>query len=150
MELRLEDVLPIAIGAVFVGVAARAAWLGWRIRRWPRVPGRILESRTFGRVAGPANARTFVVEPRVLYEYEVDGRMHRGRRIALLEVFTPSRRGAERRLARYSPGRNIEVSVDPKNPRSAYLENGFAHVPIVLVFALVGGALIAFGVSKIA
>lgn len=113
---------------VFAAVRLRGARRAVeRCREWPEVTGRVIALSI--REVSVEDAGTEYV-PVVQYRYVAGDTQYESEQLAI-GVRRYSRRGsAERRLARYSAGRPVQVHVDPENPSSAVLE---CRAPFVAV-----------------
>ena len=137
MDFRLV-LIPLITVIMGIGVAALAvrAWRGQRranaARTWPQTAGRVIESgvqeRTFRMrrrtsVASYRDQKFYA--PRVIYEYEVDGRRYQHNRLQMGDLITSSDYAdAEKSAARYAVGSAVTVYYDPADPAGATLDIG--------------------------
>lgn len=108
---------------------------------WAQVPGKILSSelRTYW---GAAEAGGTRYEPRIEFEYEVEGKRYFSKRRTYGRKARFSERAAQDIVKRYPAGKCVGVFHDPRNPKDAVLERGGAEFGTVL--ALLGIMLIGF------
>ncbi|WP_437187924.1 DUF3592 domain-containing protein [Planctomicrobium sp. SH668] len=135
------------IGVVIL-VTAIKAWEVWRARNWIPTQGKVTQSNVINRRLknrrGPSDKRTGNF-PNVVYEYEVDGIVHRGNTVNV----TPHVPDAEVEtvLERYPVGTPVTVYYNPANLKEAVLERDW---PAGLGYGVVGLILfilaIAYGV----
>ncbi len=100
-----------------------------KARRWRSAPGRVLSSRARARKVRTANSmsrapagadldvRNFA---EIDYEYRVDGKTFRSKRISIGEDLGDL--FVEQRLAKYPAGASVKVYYNPRNPSQAVLE----------------------------
>ena len=114
---------------------------------WPTVEGRVTRSwvdeETSTRTEGNRRVTSTMYQARVDYEYEVDGRMRRSRRISFGEYSTSDPADAEAIVGKYPAGGAVKVYYDPQMPERAALEPGVTFgnyflLGIGLVFLFVG------------
>lgn len=107
-----------------LGLVAAAALLLWaasrrtQVERWRRVPAYIRRARVVEHREG--GSRWY--EPRVEYEYTVDGRRLEGHTIAEPGIGHARRARADALILRYAPDTVAELHVDPRDPTHAVLE----------------------------
>lgn len=155
-----HDLLPFVLVGVSGATGALIAFPGLRVilrerasRRWPKAPGVVLSSSYEAADGTSRDAHGYDVTsttftPVVEYEYTVDGRTFRGRRIALRSLSTSSPDAVKRCIDRYRSGARVEVFYDPADPSSAFLETG-ASVGAVFLTAF-GGLFLFLGLLGIA
>jgi len=155
--MTLSDNAPVALacGGFAVGILAlilSSLREAAAMKRWPVARGRVLSSKVeeFRADAGSGNfggsrGRMTLYRAVVVYEYEVDGKVFRGDRIAQSPGMS---RGvadfAEKVVQRYASGSAVDVRFNPKRPGEAVLE---PRVPKAWVFAfLIDVALLILAV----
>jgi hypothetical protein len=111
----------IAIYGVMQGKDAK------RIQGWPSTTGvvrqsAVVESRERHAEVG---VRTMYAAD-VRYDFWVDGREYRGRRLALMSSSASWRGLAERQVARFPIGHQVTVHYDPADPGQAILDRASA------------------------
>ncbi|HSJ10090.1 MAG TPA: DUF3592 domain-containing protein [Longimicrobiales bacterium] len=138
MAPALERFLPPLIGLVLWGLPtlylARQWWLARRSRDWPSTVGRVLGSEVEYDSHDLQRTHGF---HRVTYEYEVDGRTLRGRRVRFGGWLNASPRDAGLTVIRYRPGTPVSVRYDPRRPQLCTLERRMSRlVPWFLAIGL--------------
>jgi hypothetical protein len=131
-------VVGCVVGLVFILFSVRALLVGAASRHWPRVQGRVRQVviETSIQSGKPDRYRA-----RVDFEYEFNGAPHRNGEF----VGSPS---LERSIAAgygsgYTPGKPLDVFVDPKRPSHSTLDPGLKLGSVVaLLFGI--GALSVF------
>ena len=133
---------PFLAGAVLLGVpwlytVGRMLVRARRARGWSHVEAVVREARLVETTDSDGDPQ---VEPRIAYEYVVDGRTLRGTRIAFdRDVLSPAR-GADW-LARHAPGTPIAIRVDPLDVACAVMETRSGNGPPAIA-TLLGAMLI--------
>ncbi len=124
--------------------------------RWSTVPGRVISSKVVQRKAGgigkdekDAELRNFA---EVVYEYKVQGRTLRARRVSIGEDLGNYR--VEETLAKYPAGAAVMVHYNPTAPGEAVLERdppeGVFQTMAYLILGLIGvGLVLIFGVEQL-
>jgi hypothetical protein len=127
-------------------------WEVHKAKSWPSTTGKVVISEVqalkkepgdLGHNMGDTNITN---EPRVEYNFQVDGRTYRGRRVTIREKTADFE--LEPILARYPVGASVTVYYDPTNPQNAVLERDLpggvmlAGGGCVLLF-FIGGPLLA-------
>lgn len=138
----------IALG--LVGAALWSLWIRYKkskrlgeLRHWGRVRGRVIsadieESQT----TDSYGDRTDYYDPKIVYEYEADGKVRRGSKLSLDGISFASRRKAEAYLADKQPGAEVPVWVNPKDPDEAVLTvEGSAGWGVPIFFFLLAVAI---------
>ena len=142
--------VPVMLCAIGFGLALLLFFVGYRrylmrANAWPVVPGRVTISRVEQRAAtGDGSTRrshAAVVE----FRYQVGGLGFSSRQIALGLEMSGSRGAADKIVARYPVGAEVEVHYDPANPSQAALEN-----PKGMSWLIFGAAIACFGVALFA
>jgi len=126
--MNLQALLPyicLVVGiCVFVsGIAIRKKLQS--SESWPKTVGVIRESAVqpgFTRTGG--SNFIYVVRPKVVYEYHVEGRKHTSSQLALIEYNSANKNLAEEKAERYSVGQQIDVYYNPQKPEFAVLTVG--------------------------
>jgi len=113
----------LGVGLMLVLLSILGAWHTVREKRsvnlerkWAAVPGRVIRSKVH-LVGGN-------FEPLVEYSYSFEGATHTGSRLRSTDVSTESRGPAEADVARYPPGADITVFVNPDMPADSVVEPG--------------------------
>jgi hypothetical protein len=111
--------------------------------RWPSVQGVVISSEAATVSDGGSNR----FAPDVLYEYTVNGVLHRARAVTLERRTFDSEAEAAEIAARYSDGAQVQVHYNAVDPSQAVLEPG-GPVPNVV---MLGGGVVAvvFGMSGV-
>lgn len=137
-----------AAGLAIVYVNWSRARLARAAKGWPRVAGTVTESRIEaeqGDVASGTNDTVYA--PRLAYDYEFGGARYTGHNIEVKpEPSQADRAAAEKRLAPYPVGQQVEVMVNPAKPDQAVL---VAHAKMEILFPILFlglAAVVATGV----
>ncbi len=125
--MNLHDLLPYL--CLFIGVCILILGFVIRIKlqnseRWPKTTGAILESTIQSEWAWAGGSRIYVVKPRVIYEYCVDGEKYTSSQLTLVEHNTADENLARRKSEKYSKGQQVDVYYNPRKPKFAVLEVG--------------------------
>ncbi len=152
---------PVRLVIVLLPVfpAALLAWQAWQElrrsrqrRRWPQAEGRVMLSEVRAstvRVRRGSSAGSYRqavrYQPRVVYEYQVGGRLYRGETLSTGTVMFHSEPApAEREAQRYAPGQAVTVFYNPTDPMESNLDPraGWAvWLKGLLALALIGMAV---------
>lgn len=135
----------LLIGAVSMLAGFRMLAAGLKVRRWPVVPGRIIERGIGPATTTGASRPGRYFEPRVKYAYEVGGRTFVGRRIGLATAAYDEEKAA--RMAHGLPD-TVEVHYDPRDPGNACLRP--SSYMLASIGLLVGIVCLAIGVGDLA
>ncbi len=142
------------VGVALLVVGLKDAWRAARSRRWPTAPGKVISAEEFQhRRPLPAEAgggTRIHYQAHVHYEYTV-GRVLIGSTVlGMGPSETSSEARAQAILARYPPGKPLQVAYNPQDPTDSVLEPG-AH-PVNFVRAGMGAffLLLVFAVQFIA
>ena len=128
--------------------------LGFVIRKklqnsesWPKTTGTILESTIQSEWVRSGSGRNYVVCPKVVYEYQVDGKKYTSSQLALVERNTANEKLAQEKSERHPVGQQVIVYYNPRKPEFATLEVGDPTGGI-LPFGtiIVGTGLAIFGI----
>ena len=137
------------LGLVLVGGGVRVLLRAARSKRWPTVPGRVVESGTATRVRPPvaegegplpSSAQT-VHLPVIRYEYPVKSVVFSSNDIGFGATESSSSEQAAAVAARYPVGREVSVFYDPKDPTEACLEpgaQGTTYIPLAVGVGVTG------------
>ena len=111
-------------------------------RTWPHMGGTVTKTEIVQRTEQNTsnNMSTTTYEPRVEYEFQVDGRTFTGSRIGFASVSYGSPKRAQRVLDRFPTGGMVEVMYDPAEPANAVLE---CKNPVAWVMLIVGIVVLA-------
>lgn len=127
--------LPGIVVLVAATVKLREYWLA---RAYAVTKGKVLISKIESRRRTGTSSKPVVENfPKVVFEYQVDGKKLRGERISIGEQ--AGNYTVETTLERYAVGREVEIYYDPKRPDRAVLERDLPPV-------FWQGMLIAIGV----
>jgi hypothetical protein len=111
-----------------------------RIRKWPRVPGRVIRSEVELSSDSDGDPRYNLA---LTYEYAVDGQRYEGyRRYPGPPVLSGQLCFARRGLRKFPLGRTVRVSYDADHPEESYLRawpSALTYTSAVGLYALVGG-----------
>jgi hypothetical protein len=91
---------------------------------WPKTTGVILESTIEPGCARAGGSRIYVVRPKVIYEYQVDGKRYTSSQLALVERNSANENLALGKAEKYSKGQQVMVYYNPRKPDFATLEIG--------------------------
>ncbi len=138
--LLVFGLLALIFGGIGVGISVPS----FRARGWPTAPGTVLSS-SIHTTRGSKGGTSYAC--RVLYEFQVDGIRHEGRKLDALEVHS-SGSGAQEDLMTYAPGKPCVVHYNPEDPSESCLRPGPGVLQIIfLTIGLVfcAGVLLALG-----
>ncbi|SEB70419.1 Protein of unknown function [Beijerinckia sp. 28-YEA-48] len=140
---------PATVFAICFGLLLLLAFVaGYRASRaaanWPVVRGRIITSEveTIHKMEDGRSRTAYA--PAVEYTYQVRGLDYHGRQIKFGIGVSGARGFAEKTIAHYPLGSDVDVHYDPANPSNAALENPTGYYWFILVVALACFALAAF------
>lgn len=108
----------LSIGLILVGLYTMRETS--RSRGWLRTGGKVVSSR----VTEFAGKSGTTYRPMVIYGYSVGSVRLMSNRIAFHSVASSWRSSAERIVARYPAGRDVQVYYNPQDPEQAVLEPG--------------------------
>ena len=91
---------------------------------WPKTTGVVLESIIEPGWARAGGSRIYVVRPKVVYEYYVDGKRYTSSQLALVECNTANENLAREKTERHPVGQQVTVYYNPLKPEFATLEIG--------------------------
>jgi hypothetical protein len=91
---------------------------------WPKTTGVILESTIEPGWARAGSSRIYVVRPKVIYEYHVDGKRYTSSQLALVERNSANENLALGKAEKYSKNQQVVVYYNPRKPDFATLEVG--------------------------
>jgi hypothetical protein len=114
------------------------------VERWPTTTGLVVESGVvYVGTHHNREGRRVTYEPRVRYEYAVDGRRYVGDRFAIEPPGRKWREDADRLLDDVRVGMSVVVYYDPDDPADSVLERGVTTRSTVNS-AVTGGAFLVF------
>ncbi len=131
--------------------ALRQSSRGRDTRSWTRTQGRVVAAYV-DEIPGPAEEGGPKFRPVVRYTYEARGRTYESEQVSVgsSPVSTSTdREGAQRSLDRFPAGRDVDVWLDPADPRQAVLVRGVPRSQVVAGIAI-GIALIGVGLFALA
>ena len=148
----VTEIILLFVGGFFVirGLPGVVELL--RSLSWQRVPGIMLGSGVAGyhTAAGDGHGRAYVQQAVFAYSYQAGGRTYTGQRAAF---GTPLGFGmglgaiASAHAARYTPGQQVGVWVDPANPANSVLRRSATSS---VVFTAIGVAVLIAAVVSLA
>ena len=150
MQKRLVAIFVLVIGAAAIVAGVTMLSAGSTARGWPVVPGQIVERSVGPSTTTGASRPGRYFEPRVTYDYTVDGKPHQGHRITMTtEAYDEAQ---ARRVVDALPD-TVEVHYDPGNPADAVLQpSAIGMSLLILIFgaiaALVGGGMLLASFSS--
>jgi hypothetical protein len=125
--------------ALIMTLIAVAQWLKVaKARRWPVAVGRVLESR----VVESRDNDNHSYSPVIRYEYAVGQTVYTGNRLSFGNMGA-SEAWAEKIVAKYPSGSDVQVHYDPGEPTNALLEVRAATATLLLC---IGTAFLVVGV----
>ena len=109
-----------------------------KAQSWPAVRGKVIRSAVesyYDNVGGSGGSGSGVTSyrPVVEYAYQVHGQDYRGNQIKVAMQLNGTQSYAEKVVARYPAGGEIDVHYDPNDPTTSALENPTASVSWILV-----------------
>lgn len=127
------NMLVMVAGLILIGVGVTLTWLWLRVdrqnraaQRWPETTGVVVGNSVRPLIGvqawllshGTLHPRA---EPRIEYEYQVNGETYRSNRVRL-GTLAQTVREATQTVAQYPPGTRLNVYYDPAQPQRACLE----------------------------
>lgn len=91
---------------------------------WPKTAGVVRESAVEPQWVKVGSGNMYVVSPKVLYEYEVEGRKYSSSQLSLIERNTANENLAREKSERHPVGQQVTVYYNPQKPEFATLEVG--------------------------
>ena len=137
MKQRLVAIVVLVIGAAAIVAGVTMMSASSAARGWPVVPGQVLERGVGPSTTSGASRPGRYFEPRVTYQYTVDGKRYSGHRIGLATAAYDEDKA--RRVANDLPA-HVDVHYNPSDPGDAVLQPSAIGVSIAV---LIGGALAA-------
>lgn len=135
------------IGAAVVAFCVKTMVDGAKRRGWQEAAGVVRQSPIATKQVGGFTVTTkgwSSAQPTITYEYEVGGRRHTGRGIALVRETRSFLGGRRSNMAAFAEGAPIPVYYDPADPsRSATSRGGFGCAAIIGI--VVGLFFVLFG-----
>jgi hypothetical protein len=134
----------LVIGAVAVVASISLMSASRKARSWPVVTGQIVERSVGPSTTTGASRPGRYFEPRVTYDYTVDGKAYQGHRIGMTtEAYDEAK---ARRVVNELPDA-VEVHYNPGNPADAVLQpSAIGMSLLILIFGaiavLVGGGML--------
>jgi hypothetical protein len=124
----------LAVLVFFLGVHRYAR----KAQSWPTVRGKVIRSAVesyYDNLSGSEGSGCGVTSyrPVVEYAYQVHGQDYRGNQIKVAMQLNGRHGYAEKVVARYPAGREIDVHYDPNDPTTSALENPTAGASWILV-----------------
>ena len=144
MRRRMVAIFILLIGAAAVVAGVTLMSASRKARSWPVVTGRTAERSVGPSTTTGASRPGRYFEPRVTYDYLVDGKPYQGHRIGMTtEAFDEDK---ARRVVDALPD-TVEVHYDPGNPSDAVLQpSAIGMSVLILIFGaiavLVGGGML--------
>ena len=125
--------------------------LAQRSEEWPTARGRIVSSQvTSLTVSDRQGGKDTYHYPKVVYEFEVDGRIRQGSRVSYAVYKFRQREPAEAIVSAYPAGKTVDVYFAPENPDDAVLErvtpNKIKKPALGVMILVVGVVILATGV----
>lgn len=107
----------IIVALVLVVIALRGRSRASTAKSWPQAAGRVVSAEIETRRNRSSNGGTSITHyPRIIYEYQVDGRTYRGDRFNLAEIGRGNIGAVQRDVDKYPPGSSIMVYYNPADP----------------------------------
>lgn len=135
----------LASGGLFLSAGLLMVVSTARTRRWQRTRGRILESSLERWVETEETGEAVAYfRPTVRFEYSVGGAAYVGTRLSAVDLASANRAWAERQLARFPPGAEVDVFLNPGDPAAGVLEvktPGVGGYFVAVGLAMTGAAL---------
>jgi hypothetical protein len=124
----------IGSGLLIYGLHQRRKLLA--SQSWPQTTGTVTKAD----IAVERDTESTSYSVAVLYDYEVNGVRHTGKRIAFDRRTYARKKRAEAELGRYPPNSSVTVYFDPERPANAVLlrESPYSMLYIVLGICLLG------------
>jgi hypothetical protein len=112
------------VGGMAIYVGAIYLWAFKKERdskSWPKTRGVITHSSIESDLVNVGGGSAVVVRPKIIYEYEVNRKKYTSSQLAITERNTASEDLAREKAEKYSPGQQVDVYYDPRNPSFAIL-----------------------------
>lgn len=142
-------VFPLILGVL--ALVVRDLYYELATLAWPCVVGKVNHSGAEERSISHDYATSSVVEPVIIYEYNVDGKVYRNSQISIRPLGWLGSFGFGSEESRmfhlaFPPGSPISVYYNPTNPQEAVLLNGISSKTKKEIVALAGGTLLEVGI----
>lgn len=148
LGLSLAEVMGLGIFGLFLVVGLGSLGKFWKLQHlsrqvqaWPSVPGKVLSAS----IEKSPGSKSTLYSARIVYDYEVAGRRHRGHRVYLDAVSTSDFSDAQAMMNAFPVGQTVLVYYDPAEASESVLRRGSGGGGWIL--ALVGGAFTLMGVG---
>ncbi len=147
-------VIAVIAGILFFATGVKLHEV-WRCRNWLTASGKVIvskvESRRRGGVKKGTEEDTMGNYPQVVYEYTVEGRNYKGKRISIGEQMPDFQ--VEETLNKYPKGADVDVHYNPNAPGQSVLERdlppNFIKVFIGLsLFLLACAVILPIGIEE--
>lgn len=114
----------------------KAIWLWYKSRiseNWNQTTGTVIKSELDRSEVGTEN--TVQYKPTVEYEYEVEHKLYRSKRLYFGSTISSSfkKRKSVRLIQKYAAGTEVRVYYNQSNPKEAVLESGI-HSEVIVLF----------------
>ncbi len=132
--LRISSLLLVVAGILMVIAGALQLWRGTASKHWPTAPGRVLSSE----VKTHRTTKGMWHEPKIRYEYWVDGIHHGGKRVAFGQSRYRYEDEARQVVDAYPAGKEIQARHTPNRRSVSTLEPGVQNGWMMLVVTVLG------------
>jgi len=112
----------VGFGILIFGIVIRRKLKASEL--WPETTGIVRESTVQPEWVRVGSGSMYVVSPKVIYEYEVDGKKYTSSQLALVERSTANENLALRKAEKHPIGQRVVVYYNPRKPDFAALEVG--------------------------
>lgn len=149
VAVALGGIFVVVGGGLFVAIGVLPAARLVEATSWTELPSTVLSSTV--RSHDTDDGTTYRVD--ILYEYEVDGVIHRSNRHSFAAHGSSGYGGKRAVVDRYPRGSSTVCFVDPNDPYRSVLDRGFRPAYLVgllpLVFLIAGAAVLRWGITRI-
>ncbi len=139
--LRISSLFIVVAGLLMVIVGALQLWRGKASKHWPTAAGRVLSSE----VKTHRTTKGTWYEPKIRYEYWVDGIHHGGKRVAFGQGRYRYEDEARQIIDAYPAGKQVQVRYAPNRRTVSTLEPDVQNSRMMLVSTVLGVAVAGAG-----
>lgn len=139
----IVGVIFAGVGLFFAGAAVLSVFRSILSRNWYPVPGTIVASEVSVNVGSSSSPTGASYDPRITYEYEVNGRLFTGNNLNFSRFRTNTPGQASNAVRHYPAGKTVTVYHDPIRPERSVLEPG--KIGVHISGFIVGAAVTLFG-----
>ncbi len=136
----------LVVGVLLGGFLLWQLIKGMKAKNWPTAQGKVVSSRVTTNISRDSDGdRSTTYGAEINYRYEVDGYEYSGDRRSFADYSSSNRRRAEKIIARFAPGAEVDVYYRPDDPEKSVLEPGINLVSVL--FLLLPAIFLVVGLS---